>query len=129
MIPDRNDYIVIMFYDGMVEKGFVESWSDEKSAIYTEENILLVIQNTKKDVKCYKLIYNTPREIKPKSIALKAKSLTELHLEKIKLEKEEARKKLTTFTPGHVEFAYDPNRTTIPRKFQNPIPQRSNKKT
>lgn len=121
MIPKKGSLIKILFKNGGTESGYVLSWTDEKSAIKSlySKNIF-VIMNTKESVFGYKIILENEqknpikkpvkkpvyvdREELPtpsytNDMSLRAKQLSELHLERMRLEKERVRDKMRTFRP------------------------------
>lgn len=117
MEPKQNDFVKIMFKTGIVEEGVVIEWSDKKSAIKSSHNNnILLILNTIENVLAVKIV-RTIQEQKTEKVyvddpestiyepdeGLRAKHLSELHLERIKEEKERARKKLSTFESTEIQ--------------------------
>ena len=110
MIPVKGSRVKIFFRNGLIEEGFVESWSDEKSVIRSlNSSNLLVIQQTQSDVIAIKIITDQPtipdqvyQELpelpayEPDS-QLRAMKLSDLHRARIAQEREQARQRLTTF--------------------------------
>lgn len=112
MIPQQNDVVKIIFKQGMVEEGIVISWSDDKSVIKSSHNDnVLIILNTIENVLAVKIVNDFKKrklrqeiyvdDPEPPSYerdeSLRAKQLSELHVERIKEEKERAKSHLTTF--------------------------------
>lgn len=96
--------VKILFRNGSIETGKVIKWTDEKSIIKSlNSNDLLIIQKTLEDVFVIKIINEQKLDKEPEVIddpvyitdsTLKTKKLVELHAEKVKLEKEQTKKKL-----------------------------------
>jgi hypothetical protein len=129
-----------MFKTGIVEDGIVIAWSDKKSAIKSmhNDNILLIL-NTIENVLAVKIERSAKKEkieekvyvdepepaVYVRDESLRAKQLSELHFERIKEEKERARKKLSTFESteatqsinyGYPKLQQPPDTNNDPRK-------------
>lgn len=115
-----------MFRNGLVEEGYVVSWSKKESVIRAlSSNNLLEIFDTEKDVLAVKIfveeipknIYiDSELETKERDPGLRAKKLAELRIMQGKGERERARELMTTFKPvgiANVEYG-------IPRKLSRP---------
>jgi hypothetical protein len=65
MNPEKNQYVIIIFKNGLQSEGYVESWSDKKSVLKSIDSLTyFVIQNTDQDVMAFKILLN-PSILKP----------------------------------------------------------------
>lgn len=59
MIPQKGQYVKVVFKNGTQMEGIVESWSDKKSVLLAEDKqSLMVIMSTAEDVLAFKIILN-----------------------------------------------------------------------
>lgn len=104
MFPKKGDRIKLIFRNGLIEEGIVLEFSNENSAVKSiHDDSILIILNTIQDVQAVKIIKSSIEVKDNKNLdfgelsfkerqELKNKSILELKKEKIKTEKEDARK-------------------------------------
>jgi len=113
MIPPINSQITVFFRNGVQVSGQVISWSDQKSAIRSTTNQIIVIQKTLDDILFFKFsetnIHEEYNEVAEKTIKSNndIKTLAELKAELNKAELEEIKEKLTSHEPsGNAPTSY-----------------------
>lgn len=106
MIPQKGQYVKIVFKNATQMEGFVESWSDQQSILKSTDNNLLIIFHTSEDILAVKIVLNfiPPGELhkrlietqqkfddikkSPSNDDLRIKKLADLRRELINQEKE-----------------------------------------
>jgi len=107
MMPFENQYVKLVMKNLIKIEGFVKSWTDKKSALLTEDNDIIIIQNTLEDVSIIKIVQSKTQTISSKKEeidkkfeeildnpvplneqTLKVQKLADLRLEQAKIEKE-----------------------------------------
>jgi hypothetical protein len=107
MMPFENQYVKLVMKNLIKIEGFVKSWTDKKSTLLTEDNDIIIIQNTLEDVSIIKIVQSKTQTITAKKEEidkkfeeildkpvpmneqnLKAQKLADLRLEQAKIEQE-----------------------------------------
>ena len=56
MIPQKGQYVKLMFRNGAQAEGFVDSWSDAQSVLKSDNGSLFLVQSTAEDVMAIKIV-------------------------------------------------------------------------
>lgn len=119
MTPQINQKIKITFQNNSAIEGIVQSWSEKESTLL-QVSELIIIPNTARDVLFITILQNSPSPTKkedppqPSEQDLKNKKLADLHILKMKAEKEILAKK---FKEHHIDSTkashiWDPEKTS-----------------
>lgn len=99
MDPKPGQFIELYFRNGLKKSGIVIEWTEKKSVIKNGDE-LLIIPQTLNDIFLIKIfsikdnLETNDNKLADDNSKLRAKQLAELHLEKIKLEKEHLGKRI-----------------------------------